>query len=212
VTPAGKGYERGEQEFSRVVNFSDGVFAIAMTLVVVGIQVPDVATDDLPSALGDQLPQIIAFFAAFLFIGRYWLAHHQFFGQLRSVDTRQIAYSLVYLAAIAFLPFPIALVGRYEHAPLAVVITAATFGTASFLESVMFARARNTGALNRPISNEAYRYFQTASMIPVVLFVVSIPIAFVHTTLALCSWLLTYPIEMVLGRRRPPGVDEYLLK
>jgi len=211
VTSAAKGYGRGEEEFSRVVNFSDAVFAIAMTLVVVGIEVPDVATDDLPSALGDQLPQIIAFFVAFLFIGRYWIAHHQFFSQLNSVDTRQITYSLVYLAAIAFLPFPIALVGRYEHAPLAVVITALSFGTASFFESVMFARARNTGALKRPISDEAYRYVQTASLIPVALFVLSIPLAFVHTTLALTSWLLTYPLEFALSRRRPPGVDEYLL-
>ncbi len=117
MTPAGKGYERGEEEFSRVVNFSDGVFAIAMTLVVVSIEVPDVATDDLPRALGNLWPQIGAFFVSFIFIGRYWIAHHQFFGQLRSVDTRQIGYSLVYLAAIAFLPFPIAVVGRYENAP-----------------------------------------------------------------------------------------------
>jgi uncharacterized membrane protein len=212
VTPAGKGYERGEEEFSRVVNFSDAVFAIAMTLVVVGIEVPDVATDDLPSAIGDLLPQIIAFFVSFLFIGRYWIAHHQFFGQLKSVDTRQIGYSLVYLAAIAFLPFPIAVVGRYEHAPIAIVMAALSFGTASFFESVMFARARNTGALKRPISDDAYRYFQTASLIPVALFVVSIPIAFVHTTLALASWLLTYPLEMLLARRRPPGVDDYLLE
>lgn len=211
MTPPAKGYARGGEEFSRVINFSDGVFAIAMTLVVVGIQVPDVASDDLPSALGDQLPQIIAFFVAFLFIGRYWIAHHQFFSQLTSVDTRQIGYSLVYLAAIAFMPFPITVVGRYEHAPIAIVITAVSFGTASFFEAVMFARARNTGALKRPISDDAYRYFQTASLIPVVMFVVSIPIAFVHTSLAMTSWLLTYPLELALSRRRPPGVDEYLL-
>ncbi len=75
----------------------------------------------------------------------------------------------------------------------------------------MFARARNTGALKRPMPDDAYRYFQTASMIPVVMFVVSIPLAFFHTTLAFASWLLTYPLELVLERRRPPGVDEYLL-
>lgn len=212
MTPPAKGYARGGEEFSRVVNFSDAVFAIAMTLVVVGIEVPDVATADLPNALGNQLPQIIAFFVAFLFIGRYWIAHHQFFSQLTSVDTRQITYSLVYLAAIAFMPFPITVVGRYEHAPIAIVITAVSFGTASFFESVMFARARNTGALKRPISDDAYRYFQMASLIPVVMFVISIPIAFVHTSLAMTSWLLTYPLEFLLNRWRPPGADEYLLE
>ncbi len=96
--------------------FSDGVFAIAMTLLVVGIVVPvDVSPSDsvheLAKALDHLVPNFISFFIGFAVIGRYWAAHYEFVGLLARIDTRLIASNLVYLAFIAFLPFPTALLG-----------------------------------------------------------------------------------------------------
>ena len=73
-------FERGSDEFTRVLAFSDAPFAIAMTLLVVGIEVPDLSetesVGDLADALYDDLGSFISFLISFLVIGRYWAAHH----------------------------------------------------------------------------------------------------------------------------------------
>ena len=104
-------------EFDRVIFFSDAVFAIAMTLLVVGIGIPKVADAGLDQALRDKRQEILSFFVSFVVIGFYWLSHHQFVSQLRAVDRTFMKLNLLYLAAIAFVPFPTALVGRVRHPP-----------------------------------------------------------------------------------------------
>ena len=113
-------YERHSTglEFDRFVFFSDAVFAIAMTLLVVGIGVPSVAENGLPHALRDKQPEIISFFVSFIVIGNYWLAHHRFIAHLAAISTRFMTINLVYLAAIAFTPFPTALAGKYTNLSL----------------------------------------------------------------------------------------------
>ena len=119
-------YERGSDEFSRVLAFSDVVFAIAMTLLVVGIALPTISDVDsvseLADALGDQEAAFISFFISFAVIGRSWMAHHQFVARLRAIDGGLISINLVYLAFIAFLPFPTDLIGTYFENPLSVSI------------------------------------------------------------------------------------------
>src|SRR5215211_1854237 len=87
--------------FDRVAFFTDAVFAIALTLIVVGIGVPALtdASDagELGSALREQLPEFISFFVGILVIGFYWTAHHRFFAGLDAVDGVLIALTVFYL-------------------------------------------------------------------------------------------------------------------
>jgi uncharacterized membrane protein len=104
-------FPRGSDEFTRVLTFSDGLFAISMTLLVVGIGVPELGAQGgderaLIDALGDLLPEIVSFVISFAVIGRYWLAHHGTFARLAAMDYGLIAWNLLYLAFIAFLPSP----------------------------------------------------------------------------------------------------------
>ncbi|MFI5393369.1 MAG: TMEM175 family protein [Myxococcota bacterium] len=86
-------YVRGQGlEFDRVAFFTDAVFAIAMTLLIVSIDAPKLpAPWEAPSvmldALREQAPQFFSFFLAFLLIGRYWLAHHELFSSMKAVWT-----------------------------------------------------------------------------------------------------------------------------
>jgi uncharacterized membrane protein len=200
-------YERGQEEFGRVLAFSDGLFAIAMTLLVVGIGVPTVQEARLGDALRELQPEIVSFFVSFLVVGYYWLAHHRFFAQLRSLNTPVIVLNLVYLAAIAFVPFPTALVGKYENEPVSVIMYALTLGAASFFETAMFVAARRGACFHREIPDDAARFYIVASILPVVVFAISIPISLVNTSLALLSWLLVMPLEHVIERWRPAGAD-----
>jgi uncharacterized membrane protein len=199
-------------EFERAANFSDAVFAIAMTLLVVGIAVPALKRNsDLPRAVGALRPQIYSFFISFVVIGYYWVAHHRFWSQLRAIDTVMLIMNLVYLAAIAFIPFPTALVGKYTDQPISVVMYAACLAVASFVEVLMLVRARSIGALRHELPEDVYRYAVMASVVPVVVFAVAIAIAFLATpTLALLSFLLTFPLEALVDRfAKPENADRY---
>jgi uncharacterized membrane protein len=191
------------------VTFTDGVFAIAMTLLVVQIEIPDVDPDDLRSAVADRGPLIVSFFISFIVIGYYWMAHHRFFALLQRVEPGLMLINLVYLSAIAFLPFPTGLVGEYESQPLSVIIYAAALGSASFLEVAMLSRARHIGALRIEPTPEAYRFGIIASLTPVAIFLLSIPIALYSSTLALLFWLTNMPAQWSLDRWfRPASVDD----
>jgi uncharacterized membrane protein len=136
-----------------VLAFSDGLFAIAMTLLVVAIGVPTLSDGDsvheLAEALNDLSPELISFFISFAVIGRYWAAHHLFFAQLARMDRGLIGLNLVYLAFVAFLPFPTALLGEYFDNPLSVVIYAVNVALVSGMEVVLFRHAHRAGLSRR---------------------------------------------------------------
>jgi uncharacterized membrane protein len=212
-SPSRGRYARGTDEFSRVLAFSDGLFAIAMTLLVVGIEVPDLSDVDsvgeLADALNDDLGSFISFFISFAVIGRYWVAHHDFFGRLAAVDRGLIWLNLLYLMFIAFLPFPTGLLGNFFDNPLSIVVYAAAVATVSGLEVVLFRHARRHGLLAREMPDDVYRWGMTLSLSPVIFFALSIPIAFLSTSLAVVVWFLAVPFQAVADRRKPARADEF---
>jgi uncharacterized membrane protein len=192
-------------EFDRFAFFSDAVYAIALTLLVVGIAVPTVedirSSREMWDVLYDLRQEFATFFVAFAVIGRYWLAHHRFVAVLGAVDTRLMALNLVYLAFVAFLPFPIALVGRYEQNVVAFVFVTAILSCVSALETWLFVVARRRGLLVVTVPQEVYRVGLAASMLPVVVFLLSIPLAAAtNSTIALLSWIVIWPLELLIDR------------
>jgi TMEM175 potassium channel family protein len=207
-------YDRESVEFARVLTFNDGLYAIAMTLLIVSIAVPTISdtnsVSDLADALNDLSANFVSFFISFAVIGRYWLAHHQFVSLLEAIDQPFIVLNLVYLAFIAFLPFPTALLGEYFENPLSIVIYAINVGIVSGLEVVLFRRAYRADLLRRKPTPEIYRYGVLASLSPVAFFAISIPFAFVSTTLAVAIWFLAIPLATVIQHRAPEGAGNLL--
>ena len=72
-------------EFGRIVNFSDGVFAIAITLLVLTLEVPE-TSGDLSRQLADQVPDLLAYAISFAVLAKLWVIHHRFFGALAEFD------------------------------------------------------------------------------------------------------------------------------
>ena len=208
-------YERGTEEFSRVLAFSDGLFAIAITLLVLALAVPDLrdpdSTRELLRGLHELRPEFLSFVISFAVIGRYWVAHHQFFARLGAIDGGLLSINLLYLAFVAFLPFPTDLLGNYFDNPVAVSVYAVAVAAVSGLEVVLFARARSAGLLRRTMPADVYRWARLAAFMPVVFFLLSVPVAFVSSGAAVALWFATVPFQiLVLNRRKPAGVDELL--
>ncbi|MGI9021647.1 MAG: TMEM175 family protein [Acidimicrobiales bacterium] len=200
-------FERSGLEFDRVANFSDAVFAIALTLIAVELHPPalDVGGDagELLDKLGEMLDEIIIFFVAFAVMGSYWLANHRFVASLRGMDASYVSWMLPYLAWVAFLPFPADMMGRYFDNPVAVSLFAVNMAMVSLLEWVLLWRAHAGSLFSRPLTPAGYRWASVGSLSPVLVFLASIPVMWVDTTLGVLCWGLNAPIGVVLSRYAP---------
>lgn len=96
----------------RLEAFSDGVIAIAITLLIIEVRVPEVE-EGLARALLDQWPRYVSYVVSFLTIGIAWVNHHALFARIHRVTRALLFLNLLVLMAIAFLPFPTALLGEY---------------------------------------------------------------------------------------------------
>jgi uncharacterized membrane protein len=96
----------------RVEAFSDGVFAIAITLLVLEISVPESGFDDLWKGIADQWPSYLGYATSFLTVGGLWLIHHGIFRRLAGTDVVVMRLNILLLMLVSFLPFPTKLVAE----------------------------------------------------------------------------------------------------
>jgi len=115
----------------RLEIFSDAVIAIAITLLVLDIRVPQAPQGQLLHALGRQWPSYAAYALSFAVIGIMWVSHHSMFERIRETDRGLLFSNLLLLLGIAFLPFPTALLAEYARRGGANAHAAAAFYSAT---------------------------------------------------------------------------------
>ena len=146
-------------------------------------------------------------------IGRYWLAHHQFVSLLKAMDRGLLGLNLVYLAFIAFLPFPTALLGSTSRTRSRSPSTRSTSRSSAAMEVVLFRHAHRHGLLRQQvIPEDVYRFGVMMSLSPVLFFAALDPRRVrLSTTVAVCIWFLGLPFGIIAERLKPEGADELLL-
>jgi uncharacterized membrane protein len=207
--------ESSSRELDRLIFFSDAVFAIVMTLLVLDIRVPDVPSDvaaqEVPGLVFELWPKIFSYVLSFLVIGLYWIAHHQTFRYVQSYDRTLLWLNLVFLLSISFIPFPTDLLGEYGDVRFAVIFYAACLGLARLMLAlvwwyVLSGPIRTSDDLDRGLANF---HFLRSLAIPAVFFL-SIGIAFFSPNAAVASWVLLFVVDTVIWRvwrkRRLGGV------
>jgi uncharacterized membrane protein len=200
-------------DLDRLVFLSDGVFAIAMTLLVVQFTVPVVAPTT-PGALGQHLrslgPLYFSYTLSFLVIASYWSAHRRVFRHIVRVDTGLVWLNLVLLLLIAFQPFPTSVLGNYGSDPAAVTFYALTLTLTGIVVLGLWVYAVRDRRLVRPDLDRSLveEHMLRALMIPVV-FAISIAIAQVNAGAAEYWWivgaLLTGALRGIYRRRTARG-------
>jgi uncharacterized membrane protein len=200
----------GERELDRLIFFSDAVFAIVMTLLVLEIRVPEVpphlAAAELPGKVLALEPKFFSYVLSFLVIGTYWIAHHQTFRYVKSYDRTLLWLNLLFLLSISFIPFPTGLLGGYGGLRFTVIFYAASVGLARLLLALEWVYI-----INGPIQNgddldqRLARFHLIRSLAIPAVFVVSIGISFLSVPLAISSWVLMFLADALawrLQRRR----------
>jgi len=106
----------------RLQTFTDGVFAIVITLLILDIRVPDVRAEALGNALMHLLPRVFTYIMSFAVVALYWLVHHRMSDLVRHVDGPLVWLNMLWLLFVSVIPFPTALLGRYplQAIPIAV--------------------------------------------------------------------------------------------
>lgn len=192
------------RELDRIQAFSDGVFAIAITLLVLSIEVPQVDGKSLADALSGLGDDLGAYFIGFAVIGLFWFGHSAVFSYLRASSGPLSVVNLAFLCMIALMPFTTSLLGSYGDQPLAVAIYATNVGAAATLDSLIDQVALRGDLYERGSSPERTTTTIEGILRPAI-FLLSIPIAFVSITLAQLSWLLLLlspsVAEWIAGRR-----------
>ncbi len=199
------GQLRCGSDIERTVFFSDAVFAIAMTLLVLELRVPELEAGGDSHAFAEafisKIPAFIAFVLSFVIIGTTWLTHHRRFKAIVAYDSRLQALNLTVLFFVAFMPVPTGML--FEHsggsAIPPILYSSAIIGMFSALDAV-WRYAHRAGFLVDTVTEPVYRHALAAMRPVIAVFAVSIPIALVDPTVAELSWVAMGPISTIHGR------------
>jgi uncharacterized membrane protein len=197
--PPGERIERNAAALERLVFFSDAVFVIAMTLLVLDIPRPDPGVN-ATAFLTHQNGKFIAFFISFWVIALFWFGHHRLFRYVRAYDQGLLLVNLVLLFTVAFLPYPSAILGDHGDEVGATVFYAASLAIAGFASAGLTWYTVRFRGFTGPLPATIGRYYVFRGLIVSIVFLVSIPVAVASPAAARFVWLACFPLQWA-GRR-----------
>jgi uncharacterized membrane protein len=192
-------------DLGRIEAFTDGVMAVAITLLVLNLEVPSVPGEELGDALVDLIPSLIAYLLSFVLVGRFWIIHHRLFETLRAFDSRLMTLNLAFLTLIVLVPFATELFDRYTQEPIATAVLGGTLGLAALTHWLAVAYTLRRGLVHeeRRAANEPFA--SPVGLGVTALFLLSVPMAFLSPTVAALMWVATILLHYPLGRMGARG-------
>jgi len=202
-------YERSTLEFVRVVNLSDGLFAIALTLLVFTLDASVVSLDRIDGVLIDQMGPLIAFVLSFAVIANFWWIHHRFLANLGSLEPGLIRLNLALLGSVALIPFPTSLLGRDPTVLGSVVPYLMLLSIVAILHLVLLMRAQAVAAWRQPMPEGLFPWLLAGWGASTFVTVAGLAIAFILPIAGLAMLLLTWPVEALVAWRAPAAYRDW---
>jgi uncharacterized membrane protein len=197
----------------RTEAFSDGVLAIAITILVLELSVPHEDFTNLWRGILEQWPSYLAYATSFLTIGGIWLSHHSLFGRLQALDRRIMQLNLLLLMVVSFLPFPTKLMAEAIHDPDAERAAVIFYGVVLLVISTLVAAlwgtvARSPELLEPDVEKAEIDRIAEASAPHVGFYAVVTLIAIVAPQIAAFGFLLIAVALVVTARGEDPETLE----
>lgn len=189
----------------RIEAFSDAVFAIAATLLMLQLNLPHLPADptdrDLWNALGQMAPSYFTFILSFAVIGRYWLAHHALFHRIKRSDGGLATLNILLLLTVVALPFPTEVLGRYGDLAAAAIFYAVSISLIGLMMAALWRHAVKHNLLYPDVSQSTIKNSYFRSLTVPAIFLASVPAAaFISVGWAEAMWVLTFFAGMFLRR------------
>ncbi|MFD4561234.1 TMEM175 family protein [Streptomyces sp. NPDC058469] len=189
---------------ARLIFLSDGIYAIAMTLLVINVAIPAHLDDAaFHRALSDALPNVGAFALSFTLIAGFWRDHRRILTALPTETAIVTRLILLGLGLVALLPFPTGLLAAYASQPEAVALYAGAMAAIHAVHATLLLLTQRQVHPSPASSSAAAarRHFTAQLGSSVLIFGLSIPLAFVNTEAAMWFWLTLIPAHYILGHR-----------
>jgi uncharacterized membrane protein len=211
-------HDRTEFQLERITLFSDAVFAIAITLLIIEIKVPELHEKSNHAAFVALLwliPQFVGFFIGFFVIATYWAAHHRIFRFVRRYDDGLIWLNVFFLLSIVLMPFTSAYYGEYPMLRVPFVLYCASVIGTGLLQMLM------QRTLANPKRNYVYPEALThpdldlgRPLIPTAIFALGLvlTLVFPHSFISRTVFVLIFPFMMLYGKRYKRLQREYTQK
>jgi uncharacterized membrane protein len=189
----------------RLIFFSDAVFAIAITLLVLEVRLPGgekvVADTELFILLTGIWHKYLAYFISFMVIGTFWMAHHRKFKFIKRYDSHLIFLNLLLLMTVAFIPFPSSVLSEYSERT-ATIFYALIMAFSGSLLTIMWWYASSNNRLTDHTLDMAQRKRQFLAPLSITaIFLLSIGIAFLNADAAKFSWILILPASLYANKK-----------
>lgn len=198
---------------NRLETFSDGVFAIVITLLVLNISIPDVDYKHLPEALLQLVPKLISYVLSFILIGLYWIGHHYYFDKVKQIDGTFLWMNMTLLLFISILPFPTVLLGKYPLGELSLTIYGVNLLAVNLVSFLMV----NYVHKHKHLANEKFDMNFYKQNVPVFLiinvsYLFAIGFAFIYPLLSYCIFMLQlgFGVKLYVKRMNKESRQEQL--
>ncbi len=207
MTHAAQGSPEVGRDRDRIVNLSDGVFAIAITLLILDIRVPDIpenlVNSELPGEVLSLWPKYLSYFLSFVGINTFWTIHHSIFRPITDYDRTLLYLNFLFLMLVAFVPFPTSLLGEYGDHQLPVAIYAATLAVGRLLlTAIHWYSTRDDRLLGEAQDPRTVRFFLIRGLTIPAIFLLSIGISFFSVSTVIWMWLVMIAVDAVIVHRR----------
>jgi uncharacterized membrane protein len=188
----------------RVIFFSDAVFAIAITLLVLEIRLPtpteSVKDAELLSKLLGLWQSYMAYVLSFLVIGTFWIGHHRKFHFIRRTDPMLLRLNLLFLMVVAFVPFPSAIISEYSGRTATIFYAIIMMLASLCMAAIWWHASRDNHLVDHSLSKGERRRQMAAPLITAGIFLASIGIAYVNPNISKIVWLLSLVASLYAGR------------
>lgn len=181
--------------------FSDGVFAIVVTLLVLELRVPSLpenySTQDVLKELLHLSPKFFSFAMSFVIVAIFWVNHHQFFHSLEKTDRAMLWYNNLLLFWLSFVPFPTAFIGEHPVSMIPVMLYGAVLFLAGVSFNLMLRHAVKANLFHKSVSDEVLKQSIKRGVIGPVIYFVSVISAFISVYISLAIFLLVPVIYFI---------------
>ncbi|WP_411968536.1 TMEM175 family protein [Haloferax sp. YSSS75] len=198
------------QETDRLLALTDGVIAIAITLLVLDITVPELRPGTpstvLVELVSEQGPEFLSYVLSFLVIGWYWMLHRRVFIHIDEHDNGLVVLNLVFLLMVAFVPFATSVLSTYPE-QFGTMFYAGVLALTGLSLLLLWGYASRHDILEEGLTSRLVVLQSARFLASPLVFVLSIGIALVSPTLAVLSWLLLVPINGFLQSRMMDSLE-----
>jgi uncharacterized membrane protein len=190
-----------ERDVGRIAAFTDGVMAVAITLLVLNVEVPHLRPGEgLGDALiDDVLPSLGAYALAFALVGRFWIIHHNLFEKVHSFDRTLMSLNLLFLGLVVLMPFSAQLYDVYTSRPVAAAVLGGTLGLLALVNGTMTRHVLRQGFVHEDRREETEPAVTVGAGLTTI-FLLSVPAAFISVHLAEAMWISTIVLRYPLRR------------